>query len=591
MWAGQLRYPGGTVANYWYLPNATYVEPCAGDATFRGELPGEVMCEAEYADLEAMEQSWNYYTYGCRNNLGGQCYTAEEYCDADGGVWHSSGYCGSSTLGIACGCCAEGNRTNGDQDTDDGNAYGVADTGSDEYEYDYCDKKANVDAFPPGTFSATRFVQGVGSASPVTDSRGVVFDLNVLTVNEDDMLAQLEALRTEADMTGFPVSFLEFGNEFFMSGHYGDWFATAHDYIHYVRPALARARELFPEAKLAVPAGYRFCGGEEGEFTSWNEALAEYGELFDAVTIHEYTACTKSVDDNATYAVDERRSALAAWGEVQLSTHAAWVASFFGDDKEIWMTEWSYASWSGVPLQDEEDFDADAVVCSGITGIYKASFLLAAVARSQATSAPHTAMHCHLFNEQEGNGWGSNAGSTRLSEDGSIAYINGAGQIISHIAYVALQLSDQMRPVAVAGGPLLNFSVQGSANLSCVYAAAFEHSCRAGALPVYAIINRCSYRVNVTLDVSSAEAGTKLRTVSYDSYAPGDWTNVEDLPAGFAHPWTDVGPISPQVLTRDLGEGEEELLRLELGSIALTVVEFDQPAFNRTALAATCCDC
>lgn len=34
MWSGMLRYPGGTVANYWYWPNATYIDPCKGNGEF-----------------------------------------------------------------------------------------------------------------------------------------------------------------------------------------------------------------------------------------------------------------------------------------------------------------------------------------------------------------------------------------------------------------------------------------------------------------------------------------------------------------------------------------------------------------------------
>ena len=32
LWVGQLRYPGGTKANYFYIPNASYALPCAPDA-------------------------------------------------------------------------------------------------------------------------------------------------------------------------------------------------------------------------------------------------------------------------------------------------------------------------------------------------------------------------------------------------------------------------------------------------------------------------------------------------------------------------------------------------------------------------------
>ena len=66
-----------------------------------------------------------------------------------------------------------------------------------------------------------------------------------------------------------------------------------------------------------------------------------YEHLFDAFTIHEYTACTKSVDVD-DYGVGERRSALAAWGEVEMMLQIEWLEKFYTNltSKEIWMTEW-----------------------------------------------------------------------------------------------------------------------------------------------------------------------------------------------------------------------------------------------------------
>ena len=73
----------------------------------------------------------------------------------------------------------------------------------------------------------TRFVHGVGSASPVTSSDGSLFDINVLTVSQSDVIAQLDALAAEASAGGFPVRFIEFGNEFFITSHYSKYFSDA----------------------------------------------------------------------------------------------------------------------------------------------------------------------------------------------------------------------------------------------------------------------------------------------------------------------------------------------------------------------------
>ena len=128
---------------------------------------------------------------------------------------------------------------------------------------------------PVGTFSVAAFhaANGVGSASSVNSARGAMFDLNVLTATEDQIRAQLEYLKQQSDAHGFPVHYLEFGNEFFIKSHYQIFFADAEEYVARIRAGLASARALFPGAKLGVPAGYRFCS---------NSAAAEPNELFHA---------------------------------------------------------------------------------------------------------------------------------------------------------------------------------------------------------------------------------------------------------------------------------------------------------------------
>jgi hypothetical protein len=163
-----------------------------------------------------------------------------------------------------------------------------------------------------------------------------MYDLNVLTVDAAGMIAQLDRIKAEAEAASFLARYIEFGNEFFIASHYDTFFSTASEYIQKVRPGLVYARQLFPEAKLALPAGYHFCSHNQYEFLAWNTQLAENVALYDAVTIREYTAYTKSVDaggesnhNGREYTVDQRRSVLAVWGEIALGKHADWVGSFF----------------------------------------------------------------------------------------------------------------------------------------------------------------------------------------------------------------------------------------------------------------------
>jgi len=439
------------------------------------------------------------------------------------------------------------------------------------------------------------------SATSVAES--IMWCLNVLTVPPSGIIAQLDSLKAVSESLGFGVKYVEFGNELFMDTHYGVFFKTADEYMQHINTSLTYARQIFPDAKLAVPAAYRFGGRASESFVDWNERLQAHKHLFDAVTIHDYTASTKSVDDNrnkgrVSYATEQKRSALAAWGQVALDNHAVDVRSYFGDAHEIWMTEWGYAVWVGVPLQAEEGWDKYGTPASAISGIYSAGFLLHMVNRSQAAAAPHTVANHHVFNSMAGNAWGQMSGTVDVASDaGGLANplegtrISGAAQIMSHVAYVALSLSDTMMtvhvgPAGLEGCPTLPFGVEGTEDLLCVYAAAFGHSCRPGGMPVYVAINRCATAVSVEIDTMEAELDTAMRTTQYLDSDPGTWADLDLLQGDYAHPWT-AGPLSPNVTTswvrRPIDERPPSVTRVVLQPLSLTVVEFNEPLFRSNA--------
>lgn len=335
-----------------------------------------------------------------------------------------------------------------------------------------------------------------------------------------------------------------------------------------------------------MPAGYRFCTYEccdSSGYDEWNKALAQYKHLFDAVTIHDYTACAKSIDTR--YSGTNRRQALLSWGEVQLADHATYVSSFFGD-KEIWMTEWSYASWEGYPLIGDDDgnggkFTKESVPKSVLSGIYHSSFMLAAVGRSMADQTRHTTAHHHLLSEQSGNGWGANAGYIRAAADASDAEINGAGQVFSHVSWLALAMSDTWATVRVSNSPKIGVKVE-TKELNCIYAAAFEHSCRTRTPPAYAIINRCQNTHKVTLDIRTTKRraqSTTMETTTYSSSATSDWTPIGDIRGaqggtGSSHPWTK-GPIdlSSAVQTTTL-PSKGTTVDISVAKLSMAIVNF-----------------
>ncbi|GMH84363.1 hypothetical protein TrVE_jg5135 [Triparma verrucosa] len=604
MWSGQLRYPGGTVANYWYWPNATYIYPCHGDPP-PPQLPAEASCELQFPDVELGEddlgedRTWNYYTYGCRQqNIGGgagACLSDAGHCPV-GDTWYQSGYCGANTLGISCGCCVPKDPTAPTPSpTPASNDHGIADGGGD-HGWDYCSKKTLTDdGAPAGSYSPANFSQHLASRSPVSSSSGPLWDLNVLSATEEQIIEQLEFLKAEETAGRIPaVTMIEFGNEFFIASHYKDYFATADDYMAKIDNSLIRAKQLFPNAKRAVPANMQFCV-DYGTGDEWNVALAAQSSKFEAITIHDYTACTKSVDIDAFPTNSTRFTALAAWGEASLEWTKTYLSQFFAptdyqSTHEIWVTEWGYASWSGVPLQSYKptgEFVAEDVMTSGMTGIFTAGYLLHALAvRSADPYFPVTTMHHHVFTEQAGVGWGKNAGSVRIAADGQSSTINGAAQIVSHMSYLSLAMSDTVTHLPQeTPDSLVPVAVRGNSLLSCLYVVSLEYStCRANGVPIYVVVNRCEDSKTLDLDTSNAVGENKvlMRQTVYRHDDEGDWTDLVGAALGdFQHPWLDGnGPITPLLTYADV---TAETLTITLNPHSLSVVEFEQPKFGEPA--------
>lgn len=340
----------------------------------------------------------------------------------------------------------------------------------------------------------------------------------------------MEFLKAEETAGRIPaVTMIEFGNEFFIASHYKDYFATADDYMAKIDNSLIRAKQLFPNAKRAVPANMQFCV-DYGTGDEWNVALAAQSSKFEAITIHDYTACTKSVDIDAFPTNSTRFTALAAWGEASLEWTKTYLSQFFAptdyqSTHEIWVTEWGYASWSGVPLQSYKptgEFVAEDVMTSGMTGIFTAGFLLHALAvRSADPYFPVTAMHHHVFTEQAGVGWGKNAGSVRIAADGQSSTINGAAQIVSHMSYLSLAMSDTVTHLPQpqdTPDSLVPVAVRGNSLLSCLYVVSLEHStCRANGVPIYVVVNRCEDSKTLDLDTSNAAGENKVRNELSDA--------------------------------------------------------------------------
>jgi hypothetical protein len=236
---GGLRHPGGTVANYWSLVNASYIVPCKG--------PGGIK------------------------------------------------------------------------------------------PYDECGYAKNVSRFAPNTFTAANFVsQLVPNLQPFTaadEELRVVFDLNILTLSEEETVNQVDYLVASIPNASTRIKYVELGNEYYLK-HYNYWFANASVYMEKATPVIARVRKLLPNAKIAAVT--RHNSVRNGSGVEFNDQVAKFKDLIDAVTIHDYTS--QWAKDEHAPTKNEKWERLILHGPKIIPVYAEGVRTLFGADKQIWMT-------------------------------------------------------------------------------------------------------------------------------------------------------------------------------------------------------------------------------------------------------------
>lgn len=495
LFSGQMRFPGGTVGNFWYMPNATYSHKCKiGDDT-------------------------------------------------------------------------------------GGNSHGVS--------KDFCDEKAVVDERPAWTFSTKKFVEGFGSSSPVNSPNGALYMLNVLEVSQAEIRRQIDHLAWVETATKQKVTYLEFGNELFLitKKFYKPVLPDPETYWEKIKDGLAYAKtKLGDEVITMVPYAYPFCEGgcNSNMRDKWNKAVNEHHDLFDAITIHEYTGCKDSIDKLEK---DKRIQSMLAWGDAALTRQTRCVEEYENlKKKPIWITEWALANFAGVPLWGDpkspdptpfsDQFETKYDVCeSALNGIFKVSHLMKALERSHAADNPVHAMHHHLMNDADYKGYGKGAGLTQLRDDG--LYVSPAGQIFSHFSWLALKMSTKYRTVTPTDCGDLGFEVNTESGLGCLQAIALDNPDRL--MPFYAVINRCDETKNMRIDTSALKGKShlQLRKITYGSSMEGDMKKVSDLKQ-YWHPWKD-GPIELSQDNKRLlykGPPFEDFTTVAAWKNSLSIVDF-----------------
>jgi hypothetical protein len=211
-------------------------------------------------------------------------------------------------------------------------------------------------AGPPGTFSAAKFLQGVGGRAKTT-----IWDLNVYSFDSTQICAQIEYIASLPPPPG-GVHFLELGNELYSSGQGAPKFPSGASYAEQMKPIVACARRILPKAKIAA------VGFSGPAASAWSRGIAESGLDVDAVSLHTYIPHDSDV---AAVPAAEKLAYVAGYSR-QLLRHCVNVSvDTFGSDVAIWHTEFNYGL--------ETDIFFPKLVFGALHGVFHASRILASI--------------------------------------------------------------------------------------------------------------------------------------------------------------------------------------------------------------------
>jgi hypothetical protein len=421
-----------------------------------------------------------------------------------------------------------------------------------------------INAAPAGTYSASSFLRGVGSAA-----RGVMWCVNVYSFNTSeacdqfDQIAQLLGADAEAR--------LELGNELYGGSQRVPTFpaeagAAALAYAAAVQPLVACARKALPRAKVGNVGCEAGVGGGACS-AEWMGGLAAALPLVDAVTIHDYSPRGGAFDkvapaDRMGWVLGYSRANLLA------SVHdAIGKLGSGGGALEVWMTEFNYAVEAGF------DYPFPDLAWGGLRGAFHSSRVLAAI--SAPTAARVTSIHFQTFVHPRNYSATPNPGRfnpqmpvARIANDAppdrpELATISGTGALVAHLAHLALR-GGTMAAVAAEGTPNASFDIVYHAPQPCVQAAAFGGGSD-GSGGAYAVLNICNSTVHASV-AGAAPAAGGLRVTMYSALDAGGWTPLPAAPTAF--PWAD-GPLHPAT-HRTTGPAE---VAFDVPGLSLTLVE------------------
>jgi hypothetical protein len=375
-------------------------------------------------------------------------------------------------------------------------------------------------AGPPGTFSAARFMEGIGGRS-----RAVIWDLNVFSFNTSRACAQIEYIATLPPPPAGLETFLELGNELYSRAQGMPRFPTGASYAEAMAPIVRCARAALPSAKIAA-VGY-----SAADSSAWVKGVAEHAADFDAVSIHVYSPGNSAVDKyNKTPGggIDDQLTYVMGYSRTLMHAAANRSVADFGAEKKLWMTEFNYGLQADIFLP-ELDFGA-------LHGIFHASRILAAVELHNRFDALTFQTFVHpIPYPPYASAYHRSMPVARISplpDRPDLAKISGTAQLVSHMAFHALR-SETMHPVQSVG-------CAQHGNQPCLQAAAFATAQNSSI--ALALVNICQRLVQARMASRPPPTAASYAWTVYSAKDPGGWGAIPTDPDKL--PW-DTGPLRP----------------------------------------------
>eukprot|EP00054_Salpingoeca_dolichothecata_P022455 m.147225 g.147225 ORF g.147225 m.147225 type:complete len:520 (+) comp24346_c0_seq1:256-1815(+) len=427
-----------------------------------------------------------------------------------------------------------------------------------------------TDAFPIGTFTPAKYMDGIGSLLHVPP----IWNLNVVTLSPEHMVSQLDWL---AEMK-VPVAYLELGNE--KAGG-----CANPSYLQRVGPVVQRARQLFPNAKIAIIGNWASPQSGPPNWTKCAQALAQHRHLFDAVTVHQYQPMNETI---MAQPPSLRRTATLGFAWPLLRFHANIVNETMkdtaGGTPPIWLDEFNWGgSWGGSPTWANETH-------GGLRGLLLASFLINGMSLG---SHVYDSLNYYSLFYQSSSDWSKWASCASVPNSLNAAHevaFDGVAQVFAHFTNVALNSGFD----TVDALPHLNTSALVPTTLidrkdvPCLQGVAFSSSSpstdhqgnktnnllkkqqkqtASQPYPQMIVLNVCSSKVAGTLP-GNPKAVLMHAYSAQPGRNAGGWVLADEISNLFNPPW-EGGPLNVTTKTVSMSMGAA----LDFEALSLTFVE------------------